>query len=66
MLEGICVCESGDRACGWCGSVGVLGVVCGVRMGVAVDCVVTREEGVASSGGSVDDGVTGWVLQVVR
>ena len=51
-------CESGDRGCGWCGSVGVE-VVCGVRMGVAVGCV----EGVVSIGGSVsvaDGGGARW------
>ena len=43
--------------------VGVVGVVCGVRIGVAVDCVGTRAEGVVSNGGSVcvaDGGGTGW------
>ena len=31
--------ESGDRGCGWFGSVGVVEVVCSVRMGVAVGSV---------------------------
>ena len=55
-------CESGDRGCGWCGSVGVE-VVCGVRMGVAVGCVGTRGEGVVNIGGSVsvaDGGGARW------
>ena len=46
-------CESGDRACGWCDGVGVVEVVCGVRMGVGVGSVGKRGEGVVSSGGSV-------------
>ena len=46
-------CESGDRGCGWCGGVGVLEVVCGVSMGVGVDCVGSRGEAVVSSGGNV-------------
>ena len=33
--------------------VGVVGVVCGVRMGMAVSCIGTRGEGVVNSGGSV-------------
>ena len=58
-------CESGDtdRGCGWCASVGVVGVVCGVRMGVVVGCVGTRGESVVSSGGSAsvtDVEGTGW------
>ena len=56
-------CQNGDRGCGWCGSVGMVGVVCDVRMGVAVGCVGTRGEGVVSSRGSVrvaDGGGTGW------
>ena len=41
----------------------MVGVVCGVTMGVAVGCVRTRGEDVMSTGGSVsvaDGGGTGW------
>ena len=46
-------CESGDGGCGWCCSVGVVGVICGVGMGVENGCVGARGKGVVSSGGSV-------------
>ena len=46
-------CKSGDRDCGWCGGVGVVDLVCEVKMGVVVGGVGTRGEGVVSSGGSV-------------
>ena len=51
MKDGIC--ESGDKGCGSCGDVGVVEVVCGVRMGVAVGGVKATGKGVVSSGGSV-------------
>ena len=57
MKDGIC--ENGDKGCGWCGDIGVVEVVCGVRMGVAVGSVRATGKGVVSSGGSVsvvDDG----------
>ena len=63
MFGGCDGCESGDRGCVWCGSVGVVEAVCGVRMGVTVGCVGTRGEGVVSSGRSVslaDGGVATW------
>ena len=43
--------------------VGVVEVVCGVRMGMAVSCIGTRGEGVVNSGGSVsvtDGRGAGW------
>ena len=43
-------CESGDRGYGWCGSVGVVEVVCTVRMGVGVSGAENRGEDVVSSG----------------
>ena len=46
--------ESGDRGCG---GVGVVDVVCGMRMGVEVGGVENRVESVVSSGGNV--GVAG-------
>ena len=63
LLGGYDGCESGNGGCGWCGSVGAVRVICGVRMGVANGCVGTRGKGVVSSGGSVsvpDGGGTGW------
>ena len=48
-------CKGGDRGGGWCGGVGVgvVEVVCGVRMSAGVDGVGNRGEGVVSSGGNV-------------
>ena len=60
LFGGYDECESDERSCGWCG---VVEVVCGVRMGVAVGGVGTRGEGVVSSGGSVsvaDGGGAKW------
>ena len=37
----------------WCGGVGVVEVLCSVRMGVEVGGVVNREGGVVSGGGNV-------------
>ena len=53
MFGVYCGCKSGDGGCGWCGSVVVVRVVCGVRIGVTVGCVGTKGEGAVSSGGSV-------------
>ena len=50
MFERYGGCENGDRGCGWCGGVGVVRVVCGVRMSVGVSSVGNRGEGVADSG----------------
>ena len=51
MFGGYNGCESSDRGCGWCGGVGVVEVVCRVRMGVVVGGVRNRGEGVVNSGG---------------
>ena len=62
-------CESGDISCGWCGGVrwcsgvGVVEVVCDVRMGVGVGGVTNRGQGVVSSGRNVtvaDGGGARW------
>ena len=45
--------ESGDRGWGWCDSVGVVEVVCGVRMVVGVGSAGNRGESVVVSGGNV-------------
>ena len=50
-------CESSDRGCGRCGVVGMVDVLCGVRMGVGVGGVENRGEGVVSS--RVDVSVAG-------
>ena len=63
MFGGYDGCESGDRVCGWCSSVGVVKVVCSVRMGVGVGGVRNSREGVVSSGGNVsvaDGGEARW------
>ena len=63
LFRGYDGCESCDRGCGWCGSVGVMDLVCGVRIGVAVGSVGTIGKGVVSSGGSVsvaDSGEARW------
>ena len=55
--------ESCDRDCGSCAGVGMMEAVHGVRMGVGVDGVGTRGEGVVSSGGNVcmaDGGGGSW------
>ena len=53
LFRGYDGCESYDRGCAWCSSVGVVDLVCGVRMGVAVGGVGTIGRGVVSSGRSV-------------
>ena len=61
-LGGYHGCESGDRGCGWCGGVGVVEVLCSVRMGVGVGIVGNRGWGVVSGGesASVADGGARW------
>ena len=64
LFEGYDGWENGDRGCGWCGGVGcfsgvgVVKVVCGVRMGLGISDVGNRGEGKVSSGEnlSVTDG----------
>ena len=63
MFGGYNWCESGDRGCGWCSSVGVVKVVCSVRMGVGVGGVRNSRESAVSSGGNVsvaDGGEARW------
>ena len=62
MFGGYHGCESGDRVCGWCGGVGVVEVLCSVRMGVGVGIVGNRGWGVVSGGesASVADGGARW------
>ena len=46
-------CESGSRGFVWYGGVGVVGMVCGLRMGVGVGGPGSRVEDVVCSRGNV-------------
>ena len=49
-------CESGDGGWGWCGGVGVVELVCGLRICVGVGDVGNRGEGVVRSAANVGVG----------